>query len=75
VISTQKDILGAMTQQTSGPSPGALIASVALTTPAFGHLNSQNHEKDRGLVHQKPPTAKNDPFADISKNEDICKTI
>ena len=41
-MSTQKDIIGAMKQQTSGPSRRALIASgvatagLALTTPAFG---------------------------------------
>jgi hypothetical protein len=41
-MSTQKDIIGAMKQQTSGPSRRELIASgvatagLALTTPAFG---------------------------------------
>ena len=41
---------------------GVATAGLALTTPAFGHLDPQNHEKDKGLIHQKPPTAKNDPL-------------
>jgi hypothetical protein len=64
-MSTQKDIKGARKQQTSGLSRRALIASgvatagLALTTPAFGASRSTDHEKDKGLIHQKPPTAKN----------------
>jgi hypothetical protein len=44
-MSTQKDVVGAMKQQTSGPSRRALIASgvatagLALTTPAFGVIS------------------------------------
>jgi hypothetical protein len=50
-MSTQKDIIGAMKQQTSGPSRRALIASgvatagLALTTPAFGASRSTEPRK------------------------------
>jgi hypothetical protein len=50
-MSTQKDIIGAMKQQTSGPSRRALIASgvatagLALTTPAFGAFRSTEPRK------------------------------
>jgi hypothetical protein len=50
-MSTQKDIIGAMKQQTSGPSRRALMASgaaaagLALTTPAFGASRSTEPRK------------------------------
>jgi hypothetical protein len=53
-MSTQKDIIGAMKLQTSGPSrrapiaSGLATASLALTTPAFGASRSTaDISKDR----------------------------